>query len=202
MLFVNLTYAFLLGVLCQKVLYKVNESINYKYNKKYQDILNILTGIFFVCFWIEYKFSIEFFILSLCTTILISTSIIDTLYLEIPDEHNLLILLWATTYSMINPELFTYAITGSLIGGGFYLLLAILSKGGMGGGDIKLAASTGLLLGPTNTITCIYLAFFIAFVGFIHNIYISVANKEKMKSEIAFGPYISISVIIIFLGLI
>lgn len=202
MLIVNLTYVFLLGVLSQKLLYKANENINYKYNEKYQNIINILTGIYFICFWIEYNFSTEFFIFALCTSVLISTSIIDCVYLEIPNEHNLIILLLAITYNMLNPELILDNILGGLLGGGFYLLMAILSKGGIGGGDIKLAASTGVLTGSTNTLICIYLSFIMAIVGFIHNIYISIVNKEKLKPEIAFGPYISITVIIMLLRLI
>lgn len=198
----SLTYVFLLGILSQKLLYKVNESINYKYDKKYQSIINIITGIYFICFWIEYNFSTEFFIFALCTSVLISTSIIDCFYLEIPDEHNLIILLLAITYNILHPELILTNILGGVCSGGFYLLMAILSKGGIGGGDIKLATSTGLIIGSANTIPCIYLTFLIASVGFIHNIYTSIANKEKLKPEIAFGPYISVTIIILLLELI
>jgi Flp pilus assembly protein protease CpaA len=39
------------------------------------------------------------------------------------------------------------AALGALVGGGLVLLVAIVSRGGMGGGDIKLAALLGAALG-------------------------------------------------------
>ena len=38
-------------------------------------------------------------------------------------------------------------VTSALIGGGVFLLLAIVSKGSLGGGDVKLIAALGLWLG-------------------------------------------------------
>lgn len=205
--FINLAYTFLLGILSQKALYKFNVSIKYTYSKIYQEVANILTGIFFGCFWMTYGYSIEFFIYSLCATILISTSIIDSFYLEIADEHNLMILLLGITYSMTNPQFINNAVLGGLTGGGIYLILAIISNGGIGGGDIKLAAATGLLLGPQNTIICIYYTFFISIIGFFHNAYKAFENKKttkrfKLEPEIAFGPYIVTTVLMLLLRII
>jgi Flp pilus assembly protein protease CpaA len=45
-----------------------------------------------------------------------------------------------------NPTLLEAAL-GTLVGGGLVLLVAIVSRGGMGGGDIKLVAMLGAALG-------------------------------------------------------
>lgn len=198
----NFVYTFFLGVLVQKLLYKLNVNLSYRYEERFQHILNILTGIFFCFLWIEYNYTLEFFIFSFCTAILISISIIDSLYFEIADEYNLIILLLGITYSMINPDFILKAITGSFVGGGIYLLLSIISNGGFGGGDIKLGAATGLLIGPTNALMCVYFSFIIALLGFVENIYLSIKHKEKINPSIAFGPYISTAVIMTLLHLI
>ena len=42
---------------------------------------------------------------------------------------------------------FISALIGMLVTSGFLLIVALVSRGGIGGGDIKLAAVTGLFLG-------------------------------------------------------
>ena len=206
MIVLNLVYTFLIGSTSQSVLYKFSESIDYQYSKKYHLISNIITGLFYCCFWVLYGYSSQFFIYSLCSTILVSISIIDSFYLEIPDEHNLLIFLLGITYAILNPQTITNAVLGGLYGGGIYLLMAIISKGGIGGGDIKLAAVTGILLGPRNTVLGVYYTFIIATVGLVHSVYKALVNKKKtrkfeMESEMAFGPYIVTTVLMILLRL-
>lgn len=209
MLLINLVYVFMLGIVSQSTLYSFSKSINYKYPTIYQKLACIITGLFYCCFWDLYGYSAEFFIYSLCSTLLISISIIDSFYLEIPDEHNLMLFLLGVTYAMLNPRVLTSTITGGLLGGSIYLFLAIISKGGVGGGDIKLAAATGMLLGPKYTIICVYCTFILAITGFVQSVYKAIENKKKdntkkfeLQSEMAFGPYIVTAVLMIFLGLI
>lgn len=207
MILINLVYVFMLGILSQVALYNFSEYINYKYPKIYQKISCIITGLFYCCFWYLNGYSTEFFIYSFSSTLLVSISLIDSFYLEIPDEHNLILFLLGLTYAILNPYLITFSVTGGLLGGSIYLFLAIISRGGVGGGDIKLAAATGMLLGPEYTIICIYYTFIIAIVGFIQSVFKAIEKKKKnntkfeLQSEMAFGPYIATAVLMIFLGL-
>jgi leader peptidase (prepilin peptidase)/N-methyltransferase len=50
------------------------------------------------------------------------------------------------------------AALGALVGGGVVLLLAIVSRGGMGGGDIKLMAMLGAALGWRGALTALALS--------------------------------------------
>ena len=68
------------------------------------------------------------------------------------------------------------------------LLVFSLTKGkGMGFGDVKLAFSMGFLLG-------IFAGFIALYIGFITGALVGVVllilRKKKMKSEIAFGPFL------------
>ena len=71
----------------------------------------------------------------------------------------------------------------------FYLLLQILSRGGMGMGDVKLAASIGLIsgyFGMRAVFTASFAAFFLgAFVG----ITLMIVGKAGRKTAIPFGPF-------------
>ena len=79
----------------------------------------------------------------------------------------------------------------------FLLLIFYSTKGrGVGGGDIKLMAGAGLLLGWE----LILLAFFIGCVlaGFIHPIRMRVNHLSRV---LAFGPYLSVGIVIaLFFG--
>lgn len=206
MTLVTIIYTFFTGALSQLLLYNYSSSINYKYGKKYQIFALITTGIFYNFLWTIYGFSADFLILALSTTILINISLIDSFYLEIPDEHNLMILFLGISSVIIKSTDPMNAILGSLVGGALYLLIAIASKGGMGGGDIKLVASTGTILGLNNTLICTYYSFMFAAIGIFYAIYEAIKKKKKNKKlilakEIPFGPYIVTSILMVFLNL-
>jgi len=77
---------------------------------------------------------------------------------------------------------------GLLAGGGLLLVIAIASRGGMGGGDIKFAAALGLWLGWKFTLLTLFIAFLLGGVGGV----IVLALKLKgRKDYIPFGPFIA-----------
>jgi leader peptidase (prepilin peptidase)/N-methyltransferase len=85
------------------------------------------------------------------------------------------------------------ALIGLLIGGGFFYLIAILSltllkKEGMGGGDIKLVAMIGAILGWEEMLLAIFCA---AITGSVIGITL-VATKQKDRTDpIPFGPFLA-----------
>lgn len=50
------------------------------------------------------------------------------------------------------------SLAGALLGGGLLLLVSLLTKGGFGGGDIKLMAGLGLFYGVPGTVTVLFTA--------------------------------------------
>ena len=77
----------------------------------------------------------------------------------------------------------------SLIGGGFLLLIALISRGGMGGGDIKFAAALGLCFGWQYLLLTLLLSFVIGGVG---GLLLIVCKIKTRKDFIPFGPFIAL----------
>ncbi len=82
---------------------------------------------------------------------------------------------------------------GSLAGGGLLLVLAIASRGGMGGGDIKFAAALGIWLGWKLTLVALLLAFIMGGFG---SMLLMILKLKKRKDMIPFGPFIAIGAFI------
>lgn len=74
----------------------------------------------------------------------------------------------------------------ALAGGGFFLVLSLLSRGTwVGGGDIKLGLLIGLLLGWPYVIGAFILAYVI---GTVYSIGLLLSQQASLKSVIPFGP--------------
>ncbi|WP_070120820.1 prepilin peptidase [Bacillus marinisedimentorum] len=79
--------------------------------------------------------------------------------------------------------------TGGAAGFALLYAVAVLSKGGMGGGDVKLFGVLGLVLGVKG----VMLAFFFStFYGALFGILGLLAGKLERKKPIPFGPFIGL----------
>ncbi|MBI5213462.1 MAG: prepilin peptidase [Nitrospirae bacterium] len=93
---------------------------------------------------------------------------------------------------------FKSSIIGLLLGGGLFYLIAVLSRGGMGGGDIKMMAMVGAFMGWK----AVFLTTFIgSLTGSIVGISLMVFKGKGRKTKIPFGPFLALgSVITLFFG--
>lgn len=87
-------------------------------------------------------------------------------------------------------------IIAAIFGGGFFLLLAIISRGGIGGGDIKLVAVLGIWLGADKLLNVVLIAAIAG--GIVAGILILTKQKDR-KSYFAYGPYFALAAIFILL---
>jgi leader peptidase (prepilin peptidase)/N-methyltransferase len=88
------------------------------------------------------------------------------------------------------------SILGLLLGFGLYLLIAVLSKGGMGGGDIKMMAMVGAVTGWKGVLLTTFLG---SLVGSIVGIGLMVIKKKGRKTKIPFGPFLALGCIVTIL---
>ncbi len=78
---------------------------------------------------------------------------------------------------------------GFLVGGGLFLLIAVVSRGGMGGGDIKMAAMIGLYLGWKMALLSFLAAFIVG--GALGSIFLLLGIKGR-KDHLPFGPMLAV----------
>lgn len=138
-------------------------------------------------------------------SILIVMLLSDIRYQIIPDEMQIALalagiarffFLTVNIHQPIQPQIATQEylyLVGQLIGGAFLVSLPLLAiflitKGkGMGFGDVKLSFNMGLSLGLWNGLYALYLGFVSGgFVGAV----ILITKRAKLKSKIAFGPFL------------
>ncbi len=91
-----------------------------------------------------------------------------------------------------NRHLLDMAVAG-IAGGGLLLAIAILTRGGMGGGDIKFVTALGLWLGLKYTVLTLFLSFVIGGAG---GLILLLAKVKGRKEFIPFGPFIAIGAFI------
>jgi leader peptidase (prepilin peptidase)/N-methyltransferase len=94
---------------------------------------------------------------------------------------------WLTT--TIQPGIASAALGGA-IGFGIFLLIAVVSRGGMGWGDVKLAALIGLATGFPMVFLAIIMA---AILGGIVAVALLAARKRGRRQMIPFGPFLAVA---------
>ncbi len=80
---------------------------------------------------------------------------------------------------------------GALAGGVPLLVLAILTNGGMGGGDVKLLAAGGIWLGWQGALLALAIA---SWFGGLAAIFLLVSGRRKRKEAMVFGPFLSVGI--------
>lgn len=79
-------------------------------------------------------------------------------------------------------------VTAGLAGGAFMLFIAFLSKGGMGGGDVKLSVVLGLWLGMKLLVLSLFIAFL---AGGAAGSILLLLHRKRRKDAVPFGPFLA-----------
>ena len=151
-----------------------------------------LNGLLYVLVVAICGLTIESLLYCLMFSALLTLSVIDFRTFEIPLEINLFILTLGLIRVALDYKNFLNYLIGFLSVSGFLYILFLITKGrGIGGGDIKLMAVSGLLLGWKLNILAFALGCIIGSV--IHIIRMKVTKTDHV---LALGPYLSIGIMI------
>jgi leader peptidase (prepilin peptidase)/N-methyltransferase len=148
-----------------------------------------MTGVVYLFVFIHYGLTLGLIAALAFISVLIPIVFIDLKHQIIPDKLNLVgAILGLLILSFNDVSLFS-SVLGSVAGGLIMLLIAIVSRGGMGGGDVKMMAMMGLFLGLKLT----FLALFFSFViGGLGSLLLILFGIKKRKDYIPFGPFLAI----------
>ena len=141
----------------------------------FNDYIILLTGLIFISY-------------------IIVLSMIDIDYRILPDKLTLSAFMVGLVLSFFRSDInMLNAIAGALAGGGLLFVVALVSKGGLGGGDIKLLLMFGTFLGPLSAVASVFLG---AVFGLFANIPGLVAGNVGRKSKIPFGPFLGLAALV------
>ncbi len=162
-------------------------------------VFELATGLLFAASYIIFGYNIDFILSITFISILLIVIISDYQTMIIPDEVLIVggILLVIELIIKNGLNVWVNILNGLIAFIIMYLIKKLgdflFKKESMGGGDIKLMSLFGLVLGWQLSIISIFIA---SFIGLPISLYILYKNKSDI---IPFGPFLSISAIILWL---
>lgn len=159
-------------------------------------LMEFITGALFVLAFLHFGFTKELIIAILFVSLLVIITVSDIAYMLIPDKVLLpfaaVLFVWRF-FIPLDP--WWDSLLGAIIGFSLLFLIAIVSKGGMGGGDIKLFFAIGLVVGTAGTLMTL---FFASVIGAIVGIIQLRVMKKGRKTPVPFGPSIAAGALIVY----
>lgn len=144
----------------------------------------------------KWGLSLQLIFFTVMTSVLIVITMIDLDQQLIPDGLILIIAAAGVLYLLaVQVPRFGMMnlldnVIGFAVGGGVFFFISVVSKGGMGGGDIKLMAVLGLWFGWEKLL-------FLMLCSFVGGAFISILllilKRKGRKDAIPFGPFIALA---------
>ena len=152
-------------------------------------LVEILTGLIFCALFASYGLSANMLLYIAFSTILVSSAFID---LELGIIPNKIIVFGPGSGALVHLLLGTGDVKTVLMGfaaGGIPLLaIFLLSRGGMGAGDVKLASVIGVFIG----LPLVFISLFISFLlGAAVGVFLLLLRIKGRKDAVPFGPFLA-----------
>ncbi len=155
-------------------------------------IVEAVNGFLYILIFAANGFTVESVIYCLMASALLVLSVIDWRTYEIPFGINVFLFVLGLVHLALDYENWMSYVIGFFAVSVFLELLLLISRGrAIGGGDVKLMAAAGLIIGWKAIILAFLFGCIIGSV--IHLIRMKVSDAEHM---LALGPYLSIGILI------
>ncbi len=165
-------------------------------------VIELTNSLIYLLLFMHFGLTLNFGFYAILSSILIVITIIDYYHKIIPNQLNLIILIMGIIFKLITwfvlkeENELVDNLLGFLIGGGIFLLIAVVTDGAMGGGDIKIMGALGVWFGVKGILLITLLSFVI---GAVVSIILLITKIKSRKDEIAFGPFICIATLLAIL---
>ena len=155
-------------------------------------LIELLNGLIYVWIFMVNGVNLESILFCICASVLIVISVIDWRTYEIPFGCNIIIGILGIVRVFLNLAHWYDYVIGFFAVSGLFLIIYWITKGrGIGGGDIKLMAAAGLLLGWQNILLSLMIGSIAGSV--IHLALMKIQGKDRV---LAFGPYLAFGIFI------
>jgi len=165
-------------------------------------LIELSNGIVYLILVNHFGLGLDLVFYALIGSLLIGITMIDLKEMIIPDSLVISILVLSIVHKLVNYFIYDLSpnilgsIGGLILAGGLFLLIVILTKGGMGGGDVTLIGALGFVLGIRLILLNILLSFVL---GAIISLFLLATKIKTRKDPIPFGPFIILSFFIVLL---
>jgi leader peptidase (prepilin peptidase)/N-methyltransferase len=142
----------------------------------------------------QWPVSVPNLVFALLAVVLLVVACIDLAHTIIPDAITLPgLLIGLLTSLALTPVGLGNALIGALLGGSVFFIIAVLSQGGMGGGDIKLIAMIGAFLGWQAVLTTMLLgSLLLTLLGLT----LMLVRQKGRQDYLPFGPSLAIGALL------
>jgi len=152
-------------------------------------IVESVTAILLVLAYAAFGPSADFLVALVLLPALVATTAIDLDHQMIPDAITLPGIPVGFLMNVATGRIsWLEALIGIGIGGGLFFVIILLSRGGMGGGDLKLGAMLGAFLGWRALLFALFVA--IVLGGVIGAAFLATGARGR-KDPIPFGPFLA-----------
>jgi len=166
-------------------------------------LVELATGLLFVLTAITLSLNLGsqlFFYLGIISCLIV-IFVVDLKYQIIPDQIQIALFIFIFSLkitTLIGDQFFAVLLKdivySFLVMLPLFLIYLLTSGRGIGFGDVKFAFLIGFLLGFRDGLLSLYLGFII---GAFFGIFLIFSGKKKLKSKIAFGPFLVMGVLIL-----
>ena len=152
-------------------------------------VVETITAAVLVVAYVAFGPSADFLVACVLLPALVALTAIDLDHQMIPDAITLPGILIGLVINLASLRIsWLYSVVGILLGGGLFLVIILVSRGGMGGGDLKLGAMLGAFLGWKALIVALFVA--IVLGGAIGAVLLATGRRGR-KDPIPFGPFLA-----------
>jgi leader peptidase (prepilin peptidase)/N-methyltransferase len=150
-------------------------------------VVEVISGLLTLIWWFMYGLTPQGAALLVLSYALIAITFIDLEHRIIPNRITLPLIVGGLAFRLFQGELVS-AIIGGLAGGGILLIIALLYPGGMGYGDVKLLAVSGVFLGWQKALLILFVG---SALGVIIMTPLLILKKIDRKTPFPFGPFLA-----------
>lgn len=156
-------------------------------------LVELLMGLLYFALYLRFDLSWQFAGFAVLATLLVVIAGIDLWTMEIPNGLVLAIAVLAVPFCIFDRALPWYEhLIGFVAASGWMLILALLYDGGMGGGDIKLMAACGGILGWKWILASLVSGAVLAMLCMLPLMFF---GKTRLKTAVPFGPFLAAGVL-------
>jgi len=159
-------------------------------------IMELLTGLLFFMTYYYYGISWHMALGFLLIALIIPITVSDIVYRKIPNRLLLIFLPVFFIYRFFFPLVpYWSSFQGALVAFALVFSIILLSKGGMGAGDLKYFTLLGFILGWQQFLLLFFLS---TLYGALYGSLIMVIKKASRKLRIPFGPFIGMAAMTVY----